>query len=159
MSNDENLNKTPPNSKQFHGKLDCFARNIPPILALITVLLTFFMFWYFIHIADNPVQEIKTLSFVQQKYDTAVEKFKNEDADRKEQARKELDNLQQDVFHAKADLEELNARSAMVKDFVLYILGVLSSVLTTIFGYYFGSSKSNSKKDDTLIEIAKRPTQ
>ena len=39
---------------------------------------------------------------------------------------------------------------------MLYILGVLSSVLTTIFGYYFGSSKGSAAKDERMNEMVQR---
>lgn len=39
------------------------------------------------------------------------------------------------------------------KDIILYILGVLSAVLTQIYSYYFGSSASSAAKDVTISGI------
>lgn len=36
------------------------------------------------------------------------------------------------------------------KDIIIYILGVLSAAVTQILGYYFGSSQSSAKKQDTI---------
>lgn len=60
------------------------------------------------------------------------------------------------VTNAKADLEVSKEQRETMKDVILYVLGVLSSAITTIFGYYFGSSKSSSEKNATLHEIAKK---
>ena len=60
------------------------------------------------------------------------------------------------VAYAKTALKEKQDQRTMVKDIMLYILGVLSSILTSIFSYYFGSSKSSSQKNDTLNMMAKK---
>jgi len=39
------------------------------------------------------------------------------------------------------------------KDVVLYILGILSAVLTQIYSYYFGSSASSAQKDRTISAL------
>lgn len=39
------------------------------------------------------------------------------------------------------------------KEIILYILGVLSAVLTQIYSYYFGSSASSAAKDRTISSI------
>jgi len=41
------------------------------------------------------------------------------------------------------------------KDIVMYILGVLSAVLTQIYSYYFGSSAGSQAKDNTIKEMNK----
>lgn len=134
-------------------------KNTTPIIALSTVFLTFWMFWYFIHIANTPNKEVRNLYLAQQKYDTAVLNLQNANKNEPEKvitANKEVSNTFDVISSAKADLEESKEQRGMVKDFILYILGALSSILTSIFNYYFGSSKSSANKDDTLHEIAKR---
>ncbi|MFY9154069.1 MAG: hypothetical protein WAO52_18755 [Prolixibacteraceae bacterium] len=39
------------------------------------------------------------------------------------------------------------------KDIVMYILGVLSAILTQIYSYYFGSSMGSADKSKTLADI------
>jgi citrate synthase len=39
------------------------------------------------------------------------------------------------------------------KDIVMYILGVLSAVLTQIYSYYFGSSAGSQAKDRTISDM------
>ncbi len=39
------------------------------------------------------------------------------------------------------------------KDIILYILGVLSAILTQIYSYYFGSSSGSVKKSESLASI------
>ena len=60
------------------------------------------------------------------------------------------------VAYAKTALKEKQDQRTMVKDIMSYILGVLSSILTSIFSYYFGSSKSSSQKNDTLNMMVKK---
>jgi hypothetical protein len=42
------------------------------------------------------------------------------------------------------------------KDIVMYILGVLSAVLTQIYSYYFGSSAGSAAKSQTLANITEK---
>ena len=42
------------------------------------------------------------------------------------------------------------------KDLIVYILGVLSAIVTQIFSYYFGSSKGSEAKTDTLNQVLNR---
>ena len=42
------------------------------------------------------------------------------------------------------------------KDIVMYILGVLSAILTQIYSYYFGSSAGSAAKSKTLANITDR---
>ena len=42
------------------------------------------------------------------------------------------------------------------KDIVMYILGVLSAVLTQIYSYYFGSSAGSAAKSQTIANIKER---
>jgi hypothetical protein len=44
----------------------------------------------------------------------------------------------------------------MQKDIVIYILGVLSAIVTQIFSYYFGSSKGSEAKTETLNQVLNR---
>jgi hypothetical protein len=39
------------------------------------------------------------------------------------------------------------------KDIVMYILGVLSAVLTQVYSYYFGSSAGSATKSQTIADI------
>jgi len=42
------------------------------------------------------------------------------------------------------------------KDIVMYILGVLSAILTQIYSYYFGSSAGSAAKSRTLANISEK---
>lgn len=42
------------------------------------------------------------------------------------------------------------------KDLVVYILGVLSAVVTQIFSYYFGSSQGSAKKTDQINQALQK---
>ena len=39
------------------------------------------------------------------------------------------------------------------KDVIIYVLGVLSAIVTQIFSFYFGSSQGSSEKNKTLEDI------
>jgi len=41
---------------------------------------------------------------------------------------------------------------AEVKDVVLYVLGVLSAILTQVFSFYFGSFQGSSDKNKTIAD-------
>lgn len=43
------------------------------------------------------------------------------------------------------------------KDIIMYILGVLSAVLTQIYSYYFGSSAGSAEKSKTLAVLHSKP--
>ncbi|MGB4415639.1 MAG: hypothetical protein WBI53_12260 [Paludibacter sp.] len=42
---------------------------------------------------------------------------------------------------------------AEVKDVVLYVLGVLSAILTQVFSFYFGSSQGSADKNKTIADM------
>ena len=42
---------------------------------------------------------------------------------------------------------------AEVKDVVLYVLGVLSAILTQVFSFYFGSSQGSADKNKTISDM------
>jgi hypothetical protein len=42
---------------------------------------------------------------------------------------------------------------AEVKDVVLYVLGVLSAILTQVFSFYFGSSQGSADKNKTIANM------
>ncbi len=46
-----------------------------------------------------------------------------------------------------------NSISDDSKEIVLYILGVLSAILTQVYSYYFGSSQGSANKAQTLADI------
>ncbi len=132
--------------------------NVSPLLALVTVIMTFMMFWGFIQVMKTPVRETGKLYSAQDKYDTALSKLQKVDSTQIEERMRineEIKVLQENVAYAKAALEESKEQRGVVKDIILYILGVLSSTITTIFSYYFGSSKSSAQKDDTLNEMSR----
>ena len=156
-------------SDQVDGWL---SRNISPALALVTVILTFFMFGFFIYIIMNPPNdEIRAVSSAEQKYETAridstrqatvnklhVKSSKIDSTRQKgeEVLKEDTAVLKHKVGYAKTALEEKQGRRTAVKEIILYILGVLSSILTSIFSYYFGSSNSSAMKNDTLNTLAK----
>jgi hypothetical protein len=46
--------------------------------------------------------------------------------------------------------------NATQKDLVVYILGVLSAVVTQIFSYYFGSSQGSARKTDQINQALQK---
>ncbi len=48
------------------------------------------------------------------------------------------------------------SKDPMRKDIVIYILGVLSTIVTQIFSYYFGSSQGSAEKSKTLDTLLAR---
>lgn len=46
--------------------------------------------------------------------------------------------------------------SPLQKDLIVYILGVLSAIVTQIFSYYFGSSRGSDSKTDTINQVLNR---
>jgi len=151
---------TPPHVESY------LAKNTGPILAILTVLLTFGMFYYFVDLTCRPSKESVeshriglALSDVESRFaQFSSAKPGSAEAVRRDELRRErgkLRTLNVVATEAAADAKE---RRGMVKDFVLYILGVLSSALTTIFGYYFGSSKGSSDKTSALSGIASKAT-
>lgn len=135
------------------------SRNISPILALVTVILTFIMFGVFIYvIMFPPEEEIKAVAAAEGKYEKALQ-VEVVDSIRQtggQNLKEDLRFYKNKVVYAKTALKEKQDQRTMVKDIMLYILGVLSSILTSIFSYYFGSSKSSSQKNDTLNMMAKK---
>jgi hypothetical protein len=143
------------------GFLVRFSKHIAPILALMALLLSFGLFIYFIYMMNQPITYLSDLKDRYQELNKIELEIQDLSASQAagrdqlvEQAQVKLRQKQADlkaVITALSDGKELirEQRGAM-KDFVLYILGVLSSLVTTIFGYYFGSSSSSSNKDKAL---------
>ena len=139
------------------------SRNIAPILALLTVILTFCMFAFFIIISSLPGREVRNFLGLQRSLSDARLGFsqassaigRTRDFAGLENRRREIDRLTSQLTASRIAAEDAKERRAMVKDFILYILGVLSSVVTTIFGYYFGSSKGSAVKSETLHVLAR----
>ena len=46
-----------------------------------------------------------------------------------------------------------NPQNQLVKEIMLYVLGVLSAIATQIIGYYFGSSRGSAQKSETIDTI------
>ncbi|MEI7708285.1 MAG: hypothetical protein WCI90_08445 [Chlorobium sp.] len=167
------MSDNPEKQKQASDQVDgWFSKNISPILAFVTVILTFFMFGFFIFIIMNPPNdEIRAVSSAEQKYETArIDSTRQATVNKLNVKSSKIDSTRQKgeeglkdepivlrhkVAYAKAALEEKQGRRTAVKEIILYILGVLSSILTSIFSYYFGSSNSSAKKNDTLNTLAK----
>ena len=51
------------------------------------------------------------------------------------------------------DTDTINPKN---KDIIIYILGALTTVLTQVIGYYFGSSSSSAQKSAVLDEMLKK---
>ncbi|MDD5271990.1 MAG: hypothetical protein PHU14_04650 [Methylovulum sp.] len=145
-----------PSSAQMPPNDSWLGKYIAPMIALLTVILTFVMFGYFIHVANGPVQETRVLYHAESEYKQENSKLDiMPEGPEKVQQTKKVKTLLEDVVNARADLEESKERRGMLKDFIIFILGVLSSTLTTIFSYYFGSSKGSTRKDEMLNDLAK----
>lgn len=146
----------PPSSDSWLGK------NMAPIIALITIILTFGMFVYFVSMANTPTPESKEYQSLHKSLLESKRKFSQissattspKEFALKDELKKEINMLCTQIITAKDAADDAKDRRGMVKDFVLYILGVLSSALTTIFGYYFGSSKGSAVKTEALNAMA-----
>jgi uncharacterized protein YycO len=143
--------QTPKNQKKsnYHKREGWLSHNIAPMLALVAVIGTFLMFTYFIYTATNlvPGNESEVVSNLEKEIkDTELTKSHDKE---------KVQKLNEDLAKAKSNQEVSRGQRIMVKDFILYILGVLSSLITTIYGYYFGSSRGSASKDDTMKQMAK----
>lgn len=142
-----------------------------PVLALVTVLLTFGMFFYFVSVSSTSSPEVKDLNacmrdmaLLQQQLDAVKSPIKNPEAkagttnvaqkDPEDELKNKLAHSKILCDYAKSALDTVKERQATMKEIMLYVLGVLSSALTTILGYYFGSSKGSSEKNHALNAIA-----
>lgn len=131
--------------------------NIASVLALLSVVLTFVMFAYFVQVSSQPSQEVASLKEAQVSLSLAMRARDNtaEGSPERIKAQKEFELAQANFEAAKLVMQEIKDQKGVTKDFVLYILGVLSSTITTVFSYYFGSSRSSSKKDEMINEMAR----
>jgi hypothetical protein len=156
-----------------------FGKLAGPILALSTVFATFFLFGYFVFITNSHSQEIndvnaclRDMALYQHKLDEAMSPAKSADAKagsapaEKKISDEEikiitnsLANTKINCDYAKASLDTAKDRQSTMKEIILYVLGVLSSALTTILGYYFGSSKGSSEKNHAINAIATQISQ
>jgi len=60
------------------------------------------------------------------------------------------------MFYIIVFAPELIKANDSVKDIVIYILGVLSALLTQVYSYYFGSSSGSSSKSQTIEGVLRR---
>ncbi len=125
------------------------ADNVAPLLAILAVVITFALFVAFIVFVQNPYDKAERNAFdvAQNQYDAALLN--------KELLPEQIQIVKDAAANARVSLEGAKERHSTVKEIILYILGVLSSTITTIYGYYFGSSKSSSNKDATMHVLAK----
>ncbi len=138
------------------------ARNTGPLLAIITVLMTFGMFAYFVCLANSPSKESANLRREQHALKQVESKFGEISSSKTERAvvgklaevRKERERSRMRVTHAMEEAEDARDRRGVMKEYIMYILGVLSSALTTILAYYFGSSKGSADKSTALNIVA-----
>jgi hypothetical protein len=138
------------------------ARNTVPLLAIITVLMMFYMFGYFVCLSNSPSKESADLRKAQHALTRVESKFSEirsaQTASgapvRKEEVRKERDRSRKRVSTAMEVADDARDRRGVVKEFIMYILGVLSSALTTILAYYFGSSKGSADKYSAMNAFA-----
>lgn len=136
-------------SENFRQK--CWlADNVAPLLAMLAVMSTFALFVVFINIVRSPFDQAERIAF-----DVAQKNYESALANKDQSNEKKIEVLKEGATYAKAVLDGAKERHSTVKEIILYILGVLSSTITTIYGYYFGSSKSSSNKDATMHVLAK----
>ena len=177
------MSDNPEKQKQASDQVDGgLSKNISPILALVTVILTFITFGVFIFVLKvTPSDEIKAVSSAEEIYEKASKlaivdstrqatekklhvKLSKIDSTRQktreEGLKEDKQFLKNKVAYARTALKEKQDQRTTVKEIILYILGVLSSILTSIYSYYFGSSSSSAKKsntlNDTLSTLAKK---
>lgn len=138
-----------------------------PLLALLTVILIFALFIFFVNVVSTPRKETMEACALVTELTAAETRFKQLSTAKKADsdlttyaaARSERDRLRKLTELVGKSAEEAKERRLMVKDIIMYILGVLSSALMTILGYYFGSSKGSAEKTTTLNAIASKSQQ
>lgn len=158
-----NPNPTPTREQELVSDHEGWlARNTGPLLAIITVLMTFGMFAYFVSLANSPSKESANLRREQHALKQVESKFGEISSSKTERAvvgklaevRKERERSRMRVTHAMEEAEDARDRRGVMKEYIMYILGVLSSALTTILAYYFGSSKGSADKSTALNIVA-----
>ena len=54
---------------------------------------------------------------------------------------------------------KINAVSQAAHDVMLILIGALAGALSTVLGYYFGSSKSSADKNEVINQMLTDPAQ
>lgn len=134
--------------------------NVAPLLALVTVLCTFFLFWIFIQEVKSPtidkLEQQKVEARYQKQFNEVVQQLQTIDSMKPEERQlliEELQSLKEGLDKVRTNFDDSKEQRGVVKDIILYILGVLSSIITSIYSYYFGSSRSSAKKDEAISDM------
>ena len=135
------------------------SKNIASTISVFTLVFSFLLFFYFVYLASmpNPVSPEVTASTAMVN-DLTAQYAKATDPKERTQLLESLNMAQRALDNNLRIALDQKDQKGMMKDFVLYILGVLSSLITTVFGYYFGSSRSSAKKDDAFAKMVSDAT-
>lgn len=141
-----------------HTNKGRFSQNIAPILAVIALVMSFGLFLYFVWQVNQPIDYLVKLQDLYAKLSLLrIELAKTQDPVLVEAFKREEATLLGMIEAFKTGMELVKDQRGAMKDFILYILGVLSSIVTTIFGYYFGSSSSSARKDEIRALTGNQP--
>jgi hypothetical protein len=130
-----------------------YNKAITSFLAVLTVGLVFFMFWKSVSITSTPAA---TGSLEQAKYRMdSLLTTKWPDSTKAIQAVTQLEMASRAKETAQQIVDLHKEQRSTQKEIILYILGVLSAVLTQVYSYYFGSSRGSARKDETISKLQK----
>lgn len=122
-----------------------FTAQIPSVLAVLTLLACFAMFYYFIDLSSKSGAQLVEMKAAALEVSQLTQQMRQLPPEKTAQYAKAQDDLvlaQKVLDNARSVQDAVKEQQSATKDFILYILGVLSSAVTTILGYYFGSSSS-----------------
>ena len=124
-----------------------YNKAVTSFLAVLTVLLTFFAFYQMTDRFEKPAVAVEKVAKAQQTLDDLLNS--KEPLEKVKAAQANLETAQK-MLDADKD------RRSSQKEIILYILGVLSAIVSQIFSYYFGSSKGSARKDETIAQLRAR---
>jgi len=130
-----------------------FTAQIPSVLAVLTLLACFAMFYYFIDLSSKSGAQLVEMKAAALEVSQLTQQMRQLPPEKTAQYAKAQDDLvlaQKVLDNARSVQDAVKEQQSATKDFILYILGVLSSAVTTILGYYFGSSSSSAQKTEVL---------
>ena len=132
-----------------------YNKSITSVLALLTVVLVFCMFCKSMMISYDPTTTA-SVQLATQRLDSLIATYKRDTTAKASDVALRIEPAVRSMETAKQIVEMINAQKTSQKEIILYILGVLSALLTQIYSYYFGSSRGSSRKDETIANFHKK---
>ena len=114
-----------------------FTAQIPSVLAVLTLLACFAMFYYFIDLSSKSGAQLVEMKAAALEVSQLTQQMRQLPPEKTAQYAKAQDDLvlaQKVLDNARSVQDAVKEQQSATKDFILYILGVLSSAVTTITG-------------------------